>query len=296
MSMTKRIDGEDYDSAFDDDAKRVSSSEKKADLLLKDVSQPTNQKLRPDYDSHWNERSKTLPLLALDAYSRHKELINNYYLYYSGSRSNFERNRINDKTDLDVLRENHQFVWSDEDKAQTWEQRLAKKYYDKLFKEYCIADLTRYKENKIGMRWRIEKEVVDGKGQFFCASKHCNEEVGLRSWEVNFSYAEQGQKKNALVKLRLCPKCTKKLNFHHKKKEFVPKRLSSKHAKHHKMGSSQPDKESESSATQNQTEVSEAMSKETEQEIWSNKPLVSTSEEVVSKEQEFEDFFEDLFL
>jgi len=28
-------------------------------------------------------------------------------------------------------------------------RRLAKKYYDKLFKEYCIADLSRYKENKV---------------------------------------------------------------------------------------------------------------------------------------------------
>lgn len=30
------------------------------------------------------------------------------------------------------------------------EKELAKKYYDKLFKEYCIADLSRYKENKVG--------------------------------------------------------------------------------------------------------------------------------------------------
>lgn len=29
------------------------------------------------------------------------------------------------------------------------EKRLAKKYYDKLFKEYCISDLSRYKENKV---------------------------------------------------------------------------------------------------------------------------------------------------
>jgi len=28
-------------------------------------------------------------------------------------------------------------------------KRLAKKYYDKLFKEYCIADLSHYKENKV---------------------------------------------------------------------------------------------------------------------------------------------------
>ena len=27
---------------------------------------------------------------------------------------------------------------------------MAKKYYDKLFKEYCITDLSRYKENKVG--------------------------------------------------------------------------------------------------------------------------------------------------
>ena len=31
------------------------------------------------------------------------------------------------------------------------EKRLAKKYYDKLFKEYCISDLSRYKENKVNI-------------------------------------------------------------------------------------------------------------------------------------------------
>ena len=29
------------------------------------------------------------------------------------------------------------------------EKAMAKKYYDKLFKEYCLADLSRYKENKV---------------------------------------------------------------------------------------------------------------------------------------------------
>lgn len=29
------------------------------------------------------------------------------------------------------------------------EKEVARKYYDKLFKEYCIADLSRYKENKV---------------------------------------------------------------------------------------------------------------------------------------------------
>ena len=54
---------------------------------------------------------------------------------------------------------------------------------------------------QIALRWRIEKEVVDGKGQFICGNKKCNEEEGLRSWEVNFAYMEHGEKKNALVKL-----------------------------------------------------------------------------------------------
>lgn len=39
-------------------------------------------------------------------------------------------------------------------------------------------------------------------GQFSCGEKRCNEAEGLRSWEVNFAYQEQGQRKNALVKLR----------------------------------------------------------------------------------------------
>jgi len=50
-------------------------------------------------------------------------------------------------------------------------KQLAKKYYDKLFKEYCIADLSRYKENKIAMRWRIEKEVQEGKGKLYLVNE-----------------------------------------------------------------------------------------------------------------------------
>lgn len=41
--------------------------------------------------------------------------------------------------------------------------RMAKRYYDKLFREYALADLTRYKEGKVGLRWRTEREVVEGK-------------------------------------------------------------------------------------------------------------------------------------
>ncbi|ESO86559.1 hypothetical protein LOTGIDRAFT_129046, partial [Lottia gigantea] len=157
-------------------------------------------------------------ILSLDAYARHKQFVNNYLLYYGGKATEFKRDSSRDKRDIDVIRENHQFLWDEEDdnSDSTWEKRLAKKYYDKLFKEYCIADLSRYKENKFGMRWRVEKEVFEGKGQFICGSKKCNERDGLRSWEVNFGYIEHGEKKNALVKLRLCSDCSYKLNYHHK--------------------------------------------------------------------------------
>lgn len=57
--------------------------------------------------------------------------------------------RSKDRTDLDVIREEMRFIWEDDEPVDTWEKRLAKKYYDKLFKEYCICDLTYYKLNKV---------------------------------------------------------------------------------------------------------------------------------------------------
>ncbi|CAO0797058.1 unnamed protein product [Mucor circinelloides] len=123
------------------------------------------------------------------------------------------------KTEKDVIQENHKFVRSDvDDEDLTWGQRVAKKYYDKLFKEYAICELKYYKEGKIALRWRTEKEVVVGKGQFICASTRCDETKNLQSWEVNFGYMEDGEKKNELVKVRLCPECSDKLNFKTKKR------------------------------------------------------------------------------
>lgn len=55
---------------------------------------------------------------------------------------------------------------------------------------------------KVGIRWRIEKEVVTGKGQFSCGEQYCMENGNLRTWEVNFAYTEHGMKKNSLVKIR----------------------------------------------------------------------------------------------
>ena len=59
--------------------------------------------------------------------------------------------RSKDKTDLDVFREQNKFIWDDSEDLSdlSWEKRLAKRYYDKLFKEYCICDLTYFEQNKV---------------------------------------------------------------------------------------------------------------------------------------------------
>ncbi|CAM9306421.1 unnamed protein product, partial [Phaeothamnion confervicola] len=40
---------------------------------------------------------------------------------------------------------------------------MALKYYRRLYKEYALADLSRYTEGKVGLRWRTESEVIAGK-------------------------------------------------------------------------------------------------------------------------------------
>ncbi|KAI1315235.1 hypothetical protein EDD11_001067 [Mortierella claussenii] len=122
-------------------------------------------------------------------------------------------------TERDILVENHRFLRSEEDdKDLCWEKRIAKKYYDKLFKEYALVELKYYKEGRIAMRWRNEKELFRGKGRYTCGSLACDNPDRLQSWEVNFGYVEQGEKKNALVKIRLCEECSYKLNYKKKQK------------------------------------------------------------------------------
>ncbi|KAJ0792705.1 putative folate-sensitive fragile site protein Fra10Ac1 [Helianthus annuus] len=58
------------------------------------------------------------------------------------------------------------FIRSEEDDMDTsWEQRLVKRYYDKLFKEYPLL-YYRSIMYAVGLRWRTEKEVISGKGTF----------------------------------------------------------------------------------------------------------------------------------
>ncbi|PLW21730.1 hypothetical protein PCANC_02876 [Puccinia coronata f. sp. avenae] len=77
------------------------------------------------------------------------------------------------KTELDILIERHQFIRDSDEQNLSWEDALAKKTYDQLFKELAVCDLSRWKEGKVAMRWRTASEVVDGKGHFTCANLRC---------------------------------------------------------------------------------------------------------------------------
>ncbi|XP_028822272.1 protein FRA10AC1 isoform X1 [Denticeps clupeoides] len=266
-------------------------------------------------------RNRRQHLISMNAFERHKKFVGDYILYYGGKMDDLRRSTAKDKTDLDVVRENHRFLWRDEDEEDmTWEKELAKRYYDKLFKEYCIADLNRYKENKFGFRWRIENEVVSGKGQFLCGNKRCEMQESLKSWEVNFAYVEHGEKRNALVKLRLCPDCSFKLNYHHKRKEVKTKRKRSssgagdepqrpestssrpKKLKKHKRKQKRSRKDSSSARSSDDSDRAsddegsgeeQAEKGTSEGDHWKG-PVPVTEEK--SREEEFDEYFEDMFL
>ncbi|XP_061372493.1 uncharacterized protein LOC133314962 [Gastrolobium bilobum] len=177
------------------------------------------------FDREEKKQQYQAHIRGLNAYDRHKKFINDYVSFYGKEKPSNLKLPI--KTDQDTLREGYRFIRSEEDDMNpSWEQRLVKRYYDKLFKEYCLADMSQYKSGKIGLRWRTEKEVISGKGQFICGNKHCNEKDGLASYEVNFCYFEAGENKQALVKLVTCERCAQKLNYKRKKeKEQLEKRL-----------------------------------------------------------------------
>jgi protein FRA10AC1 len=159
------------------------------------------------------------------------------------------------------------------------------------------------------MRWQTEKEVESGKGQFVCGHKTCSESKQLRTWEVPFQYEEQGEKRTELVKLRLCPSCSKKLNFKHKRREVTRSR---KKVGKRKRGVDDESSESEvdqPASVKQRTEEEETVVKEKAEEeekkkqkeveaeaasIWGG-PAPIPEEEARTREDEFQAYLEDLF-
>ena len=260
-------------------------------------SYKTNQDKLGGFTSYEDKESwkiRAFHLRKMDAYDRHKELIRNYVKYYGGEVDDFKRDTSNDRNDFTVLKENHKFLW-ESDKIQSWEEKLAKRYYDKLFKEYCITDLSKYESQKIALRWRIESEVKTGKGQFICGNKSCSESELLSSWEVNFAYIEHNEKKNALVKVRLCPDCSIKLNMVKKvNKVKKKKKLKIKHKKRRRSRS-----ESTEQTVTASSEVACSSSKDNDKEadspenVWKG-PAPETL--IKSNEDQMDEFLDDLFL
>ncbi|KAJ9531904.1 hypothetical protein QJQ45_022057 [Haematococcus lacustris] len=174
-------------------------------------------------------RSGMAEFMSMTAHQRHTALINDYMQYYGGAQkmaaaggleahARQQRAAQVQETDLAALTAAHRFIREPGDDATTaYGARLARRYYNRLFREYCIADLSRYKESKLGLRWRTQAEVVSGKGQFVCGVKGCSAQEGLASYEVNFAYTEAGSAKQALVKLRCCLECALKLNYKREK-------------------------------------------------------------------------------
>ncbi|GAA6019151.1 hypothetical protein JCM10207_006560 [Rhodosporidiobolus poonsookiae] len=79
------------------------------------------------------------------------------------------------KSELDVLKERHQFVRDSNTDPSTlsWEDQLAHKYYHSLFREFALVNLKHYKDGQIALRWRTEDEVLSGIGHLTCGSLRC---------------------------------------------------------------------------------------------------------------------------
>jgi protein FRA10AC1 len=145
--------------------------------------------------------------------SEGEEKRNNLASATSSSRKSQKSSSIDTPRSSDalILASQHEFVREDERDSERmkndWRVRMARSHYDRLYKEYALADLSRADVGAIGLRWRVEAEVLSGKGQTICGSLSCCGLEGLTSFEVPFKYGEGGKVKCELVKLRLCGSC-----------------------------------------------------------------------------------------
>ena len=235
--------------------------------------QPARAVPYEQYADQDQRRQYAARLRGMTAYQRHVHFVNEFAMHYQGAdrylrRQREELERLHPaRTDADVLREGHRFVRNEEDdrpvegesSLDKYRREMAQRYYRKLHKEYAIADLSRHKTGQIGLRWRTEKEVIDGKGHFACAAKSCNERGDLRSYEVNFAYREEGIVKNTLVKVRLCPTCATKMNY--KKRKDQLKRLKKEQKRKRRRDSKQEDTNGRPARKRKQTDEQKTRNK-----------------------------------
>ncbi|KAF9648682.1 hypothetical protein BDM02DRAFT_3155618 [Thelephora ganbajun] len=126
-------------------------------------------------------------------------------------------------TEFEILKSSHQFLRADDEETKDlpWNDKVAKKYYDSLYKEFAVCDLKHYKSGNFSLRWRTESEVLSGAGETTCGNTRCHhhspepddDSFHLNTVELPFAYVEKGEAKNALVKVVLCDRCIKKLMY-----------------------------------------------------------------------------------
>ncbi|KAH9856637.1 folate-sensitive fragile site protein Fra10Ac1-domain-containing protein [Lenzites betulinus] len=150
-------------------------------------------------------------------------------------------------TEFDILKGSHKFLREDDDldeRQLSWDERLAKKYYSSLYREYAVCDLKHYKSGNFALRWRTEEEVLSGAGETTCGNTRCplhkwfpeeGEEIrpAFSTLELPFSYLEHGESKFALVKVVLCTKCVKKLMYKRNKEKGAAKQKEEADEDHH---------------------------------------------------------------
>ncbi|KZT01375.1 uncharacterized protein LAESUDRAFT_634722, partial [Laetiporus sulphureus 93-53] len=142
------------------------------------------------------------------------------YQYGSSSKAVSQPSMI---TEFDILKASHKFLREEEEEDVhnlPWNEKLAKKYYSNLYREYAVCDLKHYKSGNFALRWRTESEVISGAGETTCGNTRCplhqqhvidEDKPSLKTVELPFSYVEGGESKFALVKVVLCDKCLQKL-------------------------------------------------------------------------------------
>jgi len=159
----------------------------------------------------FNDMTQKAP--TLNAWQHH---LQSQKLYHAPSRT--AKPAMPVVTDWDFLRQEHRFLRAEQEQVaagpDAWATRMAMRYESKLFKEYALCDLSRYRTGQIGLRWRHKREVVEGKGETICGNKNgCDVRVGLRTLELPFTYTEAGETKTCLVKVRLCSDCARKASY-----------------------------------------------------------------------------------
>ena len=123
-------------------------------------------------------------LQGQSAWDRHKTYVARYLHVYERDGGEKRRAALDAtaRNDWDVLKERHRFLREDNDDgvqegrekggADAYEDEVARRYYNHLFKEYAIADMKHYKSGNLALRWRSEDDVIDGIGQFSECGHH----------------------------------------------------------------------------------------------------------------------------